>query len=244
MHGVNQHQILLINPAVISWGIIQQQDRSCNGESDYGVFMMTDELAPRLGFSVVWIIIFVGIAWVVNATRASAGKQLRTEVGWLRVAAVVLAVPYFIGAIAYLIFPSWIPNRIPLPDLIRWFMLCLSTMGVVFMLWGLRVLGKNWAPSTTGVRGGTVLVTSGPYAIVRNPIYVGALILLPCMALVAASWLMLLPGVALTIILYIQVGIEEASLMAHFGDAYREYMKRTPRLLPKLRHGSVRSKEK
>ena len=112
------------------------------------------------------------------------------------------------------------------------------------MVWGLRVLGKNWAPSTTGVRGDTVLVTTGPYSIVRNPIYLGALILLPSVALVAASWLILLSGLGLTTILYHQVGKEEASLIARFGDAYRDYMKRTPRLVPKLRYTSDRSKEK
>ena len=206
--------------------------------------MMTDELLFRVVFSLYWLILFASIAWVVNLTRASTGNQLATDIGWSRVASVALAVPYFIGAIVYVFLPSWTSALIPLPDLFRWFMVLVSTLGLVFMLWGLLVLGKNWAPSTTKVRGDTVLVTTGPYGIVRNPIYLGALILLPSIALEAASWLILLPGLALTIILYLQVGKEEASLIAHFGNAYREYKRRTPRLVPKLRHASDRSKEK
>jgi protein-S-isoprenylcysteine O-methyltransferase Ste14 len=157
-------------------------------------------------------------------------------VGLLQTAGLALAVPYFVGALLYAFIPSSIcPLQIPLPDLFRLLMTCLATLGIAFAVWGLLVLGRNWAPSMTGVRKDTELVTTGPYAIVRNPIYSGALVFLPSLALVAANWLMLLPGLLLCAILYKYVGEEEATLVAHFGDAYREYMTRTPRLVPKLR---------
>jgi protein-S-isoprenylcysteine O-methyltransferase Ste14 len=52
---------------------------------------------------------------------------------------------------------------------------------------------------------------------------------------VAANLLLVLPALALVTIIYMQIGKEEKMLIDRFGDEYREYMKRTPRFIPKLR---------
>ena len=80
----------------------------------------------------------------------------------------------------------------------------------------------------SGVRNDTVLVTTGPYSVVRNPIYLGIFISLPSLALMSASWLIIVPGLVLSALLYAQMGEEESLLIGRFGDVYREYMKRTP----------------
>jgi len=97
------------------------------------------------------------------------------------------------------------------------------------------VLGENWAPSLSRVRENAKLITTGPYSMVRNPIYLGILIAFPSISLMSANWLTTIPGLILCILLYNQVGAEEATLVDHFGGAYLEYMKRTPRLFPKLK---------
>jgi protein-S-isoprenylcysteine O-methyltransferase Ste14 len=56
------------------------------------------------------------------------------------------------------------------------------------------------------------------------------------MALVAANWLLLLPALVLIAIIYGQIGNEELMLIDRFGDEYREYMKRTPRIIPRPAH--------
>jgi protein-S-isoprenylcysteine O-methyltransferase Ste14 len=63
----------------------------------------------------------------------------------------------------------------------------------------------------------------------------GAFIFLAALTLVAANLLILLPTLALFAILYRSIE-EEALLIDRFGDEYREYMKRTPRFIPKFRH--------
>ena len=178
-------------------------------------------------------------------TRRTTGKQLARHLGWLQIAAVTLAVPYFLGAVLYGLFPGWIVVLlIPLPDWFRLVMVAVAAAGIFFAVWGLRVLGKNWAPSVSGVRNDTTLVTTGPYGIVRNPIYLGIYVSITSLALVAASWLLLLPGLALCAILYTQMSKEEAALVDRFGDAYREYMKRTPRFIPKIRHDQSAQRRK
>jgi protein-S-isoprenylcysteine O-methyltransferase Ste14 len=202
-----------------------------------GALNVTCELLFRVIFSALWLILFATLAWVGYLTRASTGKQLARHAGWLHIVAVALAVPYFVGVLLYALLPSWIAFLwIPLPDWFRSIMVGAATLGILFAVWGLRVLGENWAPSASGVRNDTVLVTTGPYSIVRNPIYLGLFLFIPSIALVAASWLIVLPGLVLSIMLYTQMGEEEAMLIDRFGDAYVEYMKRTPRFIPKLRH--------
>jgi hypothetical protein len=71
---------------------------------------------------------------------------------------------------------------------------------------------------------------------VRNPIYLRAFTFMIALALVAANWLILLPALPLIALVYTQIGKKEAMLTARFGDEYREYMKRTRRLIQKFRH--------
>ena len=197
---------------------------------------MIADLFFKITFSALWLIFFANAAWTRYLARVSISKRVARHVGSLTILALALAVPYFVGALAYVLAPSLIaPLLIPLSDWFRVIMACVAAFGIGFAAWGLRVLGKNWAPSMTGVREDSELVTTGPYGIVRNPIYLGAFIFLPSLALVGSNWLMLLPAIALCVILFTQVDEEEATVMDRFGDAYREYMKRTPKLIPKLR---------
>lgn len=198
---------------------------------------MAAELFFRIIFSALWVMFLANVAWVGYLTRAATGKHVSRRVERWRVVAVALAVPYFVGVLLYTLLPSWISFlQIPLPDWFRSIIACVAAVGTLFGVWGIRVLGKNWAPSLSGVRNDTVLVTTGPYSIVRNPIYLGAFVFILSLALVAANWLILLPGLALSVILYTQMGEEEARLIDRFGDAYLEYMKQTPRFIPKFTH--------
>ena len=101
-------------------------------------------------------------------------------------------------------------------------------------------LAKNWIhaldPSTFQQRKEEKLVTSGPYRYTRNPIYLGFFVFIIAQSLVAANWLLLLSAFVIVTVLYTQIGGEELMLTEKFGDEYREYMKRTPRLIPKIRH--------
>jgi protein-S-isoprenylcysteine O-methyltransferase Ste14 len=114
-------------------------------------------------------------------------------------------------------------------------MVSIAALGMLFVLWGYWALGSNWAPSVSGVRKDTVLVTTGLYGFVRHPIYLGAFIFLAALSLIAANLFILLLTLALLALLYRSIDEEEAMLIARFGDEYREYMKRTRRFIPKFR---------
>jgi protein-S-isoprenylcysteine O-methyltransferase Ste14 len=112
----------------------------------------------------------------------------------------------------------------------------IATLGLSIILLGIWTLGKNWAPSVSGVRKDAALITSSPYDIVRHPIYLGAFIFLIALSLVSANLVIILPTIAILTLLYASIDEEEAMLVDRFGEQYLEYMKRTPRFIPKFKH--------
>jgi protein-S-isoprenylcysteine O-methyltransferase Ste14 len=118
-----------------------------------------------------------------------------------------------------------------------------AVLGILFLSWGYWALGRNWAPSVSGVRSDTVLVTTGLYGFVRHPIYLGIFIFIGALALVAANLIIVLPTMGLLVLLYVSIDEEEAVLVERFGDRYREYMKGTPRFIPRFKHEHPRRPE-
>jgi protein-S-isoprenylcysteine O-methyltransferase Ste14 len=198
---------------------------------------VTGELFFRVLFSAFWVIFFANAIWVSYSSKGPASRQTSRHASRLRVGAFAFAVPYFVGALLYALLPSWVMFlSIQLPDLFRLVMVGVAVVGLVLVSWGYWALGKNWAPSVSGVKRDAVLVTTGLYRFVRHPVYLGAFIFMTALALVAANLLILLPTVALLALLYASIGEEETMLIGRFGDEYREYMKQTPRFLPTFRH--------
>ena len=78
----------------------------------------------------------------------------------------------------------------------------------------------------------SVLVTTGPNAVSRNPMYVGLAGLLVANAVRRGSWTALLPLAAFTLVIdRMQIAAEEAALLARFGADYEAYRVAVPRWL-------------
>ena len=78
------------------------------------------------------------------------------------------------------------------------------------------------------------LVTDGVYGHVRNPMYVGNLLIVAGVAIAANSWATILVGVPLAVFMYICiVAAEEQYLLGRFGEAFKAYCQDVPRWLPK-----------
>jgi protein-S-isoprenylcysteine O-methyltransferase Ste14 len=79
------------------------------------------------------------------------------------------------------------------------------------------------------------LVADGPFRYVRNPLYLGSLMMAAGIGLMASpiGWLVLMAGIVFAMLRLI--GREEAFLLEKQGEAYRAYLERVPRLAPSLR---------
>jgi protein-S-isoprenylcysteine O-methyltransferase Ste14 len=75
------------------------------------------------------------------------------------------------------------------------------------------------------------LVTTGPYAFVRHPIYTG-IILMMLGSAIAASPFWVVPLILFGAYFVFSARREEAFMLAQFKEQYRDYMKRTKMLLP------------
>jgi len=77
------------------------------------------------------------------------------------------------------------------------------------------------------------LCMAGPYAYVRNPLYLGNLFILAGVIVAGNSLYLTLFAVAQAVVVYVfTMRSEEAFLTARFGEGYREYCRRVPRILP------------
>jgi protein-S-isoprenylcysteine O-methyltransferase Ste14 len=72
-------------------------------------------------------------------------------------------------------------------------------------------------------------VTKGIYRFSRHPIYLGGFLLFFGIGIACASWLFILFALAWIILWIIAVPSEESDIIEKYGNAYRDYMKRTPR---------------
>jgi protein-S-isoprenylcysteine O-methyltransferase Ste14 len=104
----------------------------------------------------------------------------------------------------------------------------------------IRLWGVSWAGSetrTTSTAGGTYLIISGPFAHVRNPLYVGNILLYTGLGIMSYSlfpWLQLAGLVFFTIQYHFIIMGEEAHLKTDFGKEYLDYLQNVPRLFPRL----------
>jgi protein-S-isoprenylcysteine O-methyltransferase Ste14 len=110
----------------------------------------------------------------------------------------------------------------------------LTVLGMLFSIWARVSLGRNWS-GTVVLKEGQELISTGPYALVRHPIYTGLLVALAGAALYDGR-LRALVGLALfTIGFTLKARSEEDLLEGEFGDEYRSYRARTPMLIPSFR---------
>jgi protein-S-isoprenylcysteine O-methyltransferase Ste14 len=72
-------------------------------------------------------------------------------------------------------------------------------------------------------------LTTGLYRYSRHPMYVSQLVMFAGVSIASASWLFLLLTIGYTILSFVGAIPEEQSCLERYGDAYREYMGRTPR---------------
>jgi len=118
-------------------------------------------------------------------------------------------------------------------DAVRWIGVILYLAGGVLRIWPVFVLGRRFS-GLVAIQPGHTLVTDGIYRIVRNPSYLGMLVLSLGWALAFRS----LVGVLLALInivpLIARMRSEEALLHAQFGEQYDAYRRRTWRLVPGL----------
>ena len=120
---------------------------------------------------------------------------------------------------------------IPEPVVWAWIGLALCVFGVAFAIWSRHVLAKNWNVAT-GVEEHHALIQSGPYALVRHPIYFGMWLAMLGTVLAVGELRAIINLVISVSEGWAKLNQEEAILQKQFPDAYAGYQHRVKKLIP------------
>jgi protein-S-isoprenylcysteine O-methyltransferase Ste14 len=173
-----------------------------------------------------------GLYWLVSAvgTRATKTGEVSTYrllripilaltfilllTGWLRIG--VLALPFM-----------------PRSEAMRDLGLVLTVCGLAVAFWARHHLGRYWSDKVE-VKVDHRLISSGPYAHMRHPIYSGVLLAVAGTALAFGEWRGILAFLILLTNYAVKAEKEERLLASQFGSEFEAYKKQTGFLIPRL----------
>lgn len=116
--------------------------------------------------------------------------------------------------------------------LLNWLMVSLTLVGFAFCWWARVHLGRLWSGNVT-VKADHRVVDTGPYALVRHPIYTGLLTAALAMMAEKGTTAAVAGFVILTVGIWLKARLEEEFLRAQLGpEAYDAYSRRVPMLVP------------
>jgi protein-S-isoprenylcysteine O-methyltransferase Ste14 len=195
-------------------------------------------MSNELIFRILTVAILAGVLSISTYFRARADRRGGAVVDpagqrlvlMLRLYGLAALLPLF----AYLINPDWVAwARFPVPDGLRW-LAALAGVGLIpLAYWVFASIGDNISP-TASARQEAQLVTHGPYRWVRHPLYTTGTGLIVVLVLVTGLWWLAAAALPALAVLVRRTSQEEVRLVEKFGDAYRAYMRRTGRFLPRL----------
>jgi protein-S-isoprenylcysteine O-methyltransferase Ste14 len=107
----------------------------------------------------------------------------------------------------------------------------ISLCGIAFSIWARLTIGDNWS-SSPALKQDHALILSGPYRIVRHPIYTGILFALLGSALQRGLARSFLAVVICGVGLWMKVTEEEQIMVLRFGDQYLRYRRNVSALVP------------
>ena len=181
-------------------------------------------------FPVVWIAFL--LYWQIKAFNTKTTQRLEPA------ASRILRVLIFLIVIVLLS-----TTRIPLPWLYLqlwpaglwpfWLGAAVTIVGLLFAVWARGYLGSNWSRSVT-IKQDHELITTGPYAVVRHPIYTGILTGFLGMAIAISQVRGLIVFVLIFLALWLKLRMEEQWMRSQFGETYATYARRTAALVPYL----------
>jgi protein-S-isoprenylcysteine O-methyltransferase Ste14 len=176
--------------------------------------------AMWLGYLAYW--------WVmsINVKDSERGEAALSRL--VRLVAMVCAVVLLWPGIP---FPVSDRRFLPSGALSFWIGAAVTAAGLLFSIWARRHLGSNWSQAVT-IKAGHELITSGPYALVRHPIYSGLLLGFIGTAVALGQWRGLLAVALVFIVLWRKLRLEEQWLRAQFGEPYEVYVRRVAALVP------------
>jgi protein-S-isoprenylcysteine O-methyltransferase Ste14 len=165
-----------------------------------------------------------------GAARGDAKRDVKSSVGFLlQCAAYGIC---FLFPRTY--FSPLCPMSRPHEEILAVLDIAFTIASVWFCFAAARALGKQWALMARVIEGHQ-LISQGPYAVVRNPIYLAMLGMLISTGLAVSRWQALVgAAIVFAVGTAIRIRAEEKLLRETFGATFDDYARRVPAFLPRL----------
>ncbi len=168
--------------------------------------------------------------WFINAPKVKAAEKTQSSIS--RFLYMLVMVSGFVIVYARVLAIGVLGIQvIPANDITGIIGAAVCISGVGFAIWARKTLGSNWSARVT-LKKEHELVQSGPYKIVRHPIYTGFEIGLLGVAITIGQLKGLLGLSMVFVNHYFKTRIEEEIMYSQFPAQYPEYAKRVKRLIP------------
>jgi protein-S-isoprenylcysteine O-methyltransferase Ste14 len=190
------------------------------------------EIPFRITFGILWVVYF--------GVRLFFQRRITGQKEYTRINEQQEKMLFRLFALAFLLLPlyfltPWIDfASIPLSLWLRWGGGIIVCLGIILFGWAHQALGQNWT-AVLALSKEHEMVQNGPYRFVRHPMYSAFFVIGIGFGLLSANWLIGIIYLAPLLVMYLtRVSTEEKMMIDRFGEPYREYMKRTGRLFPRL----------
>lgn len=172
---------------------------------------------------------FFAYWWISALRNRSPKKRVPSRFGFLT----TMAVPAGVFLVAISVLAPWLYDVRVLPDTLPLLIagLAITLAGIGFAIWARVHLGANWS-SRPAIRENHTLTRTGPYALVRHPIYTGILTGLLGTAIATGAFIAFLVLAVIFVLFLVKIRMEERFLQEEFGDAYERYRNEVKALVP------------
>ena len=181
-------------------------------------------------FPVLWFVFL--IYWQIKAANTKTTRRLEPIASRMLRALIFLVAIVLLSTtqipLRWLYLQLWPAGLCPF-----WLGALVMVAGLLFAVWAREHLGSNWSRSVT-IKQGHELITTGPYAVVRHPIYTGILAGFLGTAIALSQVRGFIVFVLIILTLWLKLRMEEQWMRSQFGETYANYAHQTAALVPYL----------
>jgi len=196
---------------------------------------MSSDISFRVLFILAAIAQFAIRVYYQSKVLPEQSKTRITGANWRLIPGAIATLTTLVFGAAFIFFPSGFPwSYGRFPDWIRWLGALMLLAGVSLLAAAHHHLGKSFH-SLVVQKSGQVLVDSGPYRLIRHPIYTAYVLSYFGGGLLASSLVLtFVPAPLYILFIALRLAEEEAAMIGQFGPSYQDYMDKTGSFLPRL----------
>ncbi len=202
---------------------------------------MTAETTFRWAFVILLVALLAMRFYFMFKVRRAGGRLTPDKQAVVREGGRSVLIVRVIGFFAlmaflvmYILGAKWIDAFLfTLPAWLRWTGFAIGILSVIFWTWTQITLDTQWSAQLQLTKDHH-LVTTGPYAHIRHPLYAGMLGWCLSLSFLTANWIFVAVCALSVAGLLWRVPKEEQMMIEAFGEEYKAYMQRTGKFFPRL----------